>query len=133
MSERGEYKTEESKRLKTESSNRILPIPNELLLVLETETDRTGYVVKNINGEPMKPHCLTQDFNRLLQRKGLRHIRFHDLRHTCASLLLSAGASMKDVQTIMGHSNFSTTADIYSHVDLAGKTKALDKLNKLLL
>ncbi|MBQ6344022.1 MAG: tyrosine-type recombinase/integrase [Anaerolineaceae bacterium] len=54
------------------------------------------------------------------------------LRHTCASLLLSAGASMKEVQVILGHSNFSTTADIYSHVDLKGKEAALSKLDNLI-
>ena len=52
---------------------------------------------------------------------GLREIRFHNLRHSCASLLLSRGAAMKEIQEWLGHSNISTTADIYSHLDFSTK------------
>ena len=58
---------------------------------------------------------------RAIARHGLRHIRFHDLRHTCASLLLKNGVPMKQIQEWLGHSDFSTTANIYAHLDYNSK------------
>ena len=57
----------------------------------------------------------------MLARHVLRHIRFHDLRHTCASLLLKNGVPMKQIQEWLGHSDFSTTANIYAHLDYNSK------------
>jgi len=59
---------------------------------------------------------LFNHFSQLLREIGLPHIRFHDLRHSAATLLLSMGAPVKVVQELLGHSNFSTTANIYAHV-----------------
>ena len=72
-------------------------------------------------GVPYKPEYVSTHFKLLLQKNGLRHIRFHDLRHTCASLLLKNGASMKDIQEWLGHSNYATTANIYTHLDYSSK------------
>ena len=63
----------------------------------------------------------TSAFPTLLRKHNLRRIRFHDLRHTCASLLLKNGVSMKQIQEWLGHSDFSTTANIYSHLDYESK------------
>ena len=60
------------------------------------------------------------------------HIRFHDLRHSFASALLVEGVSMKAVQELLGHSDFSTTANIYSHVTDEAKTQALNKISNTL-
>ena len=65
----------------------------------------------------ISPHYLTASFPKLLEKNNLRHIRFHDLRHSCASLMVMNGVSMKQVQEWLGHSTFSTTADIYAHLD----------------
>ena len=67
------------------------------------------------------PDYITNAFPALLKRNGLRKIRFHDLRHTCASLLLKNGVSMKQIQEWLGHSDFATTANIYSHLDYNSK------------
>ena len=64
---------------------------------------------------------MTEHFDWLLTKYGLKHIRFHDLRHSCASLMVMNGVSMKQVQEWLGHSTFSTTADIYAHLDYKSK------------
>jgi integrase len=68
----------------------------------------------------------------VLKNYGLRPIRFHDLRHTCALLLVVKNINMKIIQVWLGHSNMSTTADIYSHLDANATCEAGMKLGKLL-
>jgi integrase len=71
---------------------------------------------------------VTNSFGKLLTENGLRKIRFHDLRHSCASLLLSNGIPMKQIQEWLGHSDFSTTANIYAHLDYSSKLSSADAL-----
>ena len=68
----------------------------------------------------------------LLKRAGLPDIRFHDLRHTAATLMLSGGEHPKVVQEMLGHSNISMTMDTYSHVLPTMQRAAVDRLGKLL-
>ena len=63
---------------------------------------------------------------------GLRKIRFHDLRHSCASLLLANGVQMKLIQEWLGHSDISTTSNIYTHVDSESKKLSADAIAKTL-
>lgn len=70
-----------------------------------------------------------QQFSWLIEKYGLRKVRFHDLRHTCASLLLSNGISMKQIQIWLGHSTFSTTADIYAHLDYSAQEASANAMN----
>lgn len=72
---------------------------------------------------------MTHRFSKMLERYGLPHIRFHELRHSCASLLLNNGCGLKDVQEWMGHANIKMTADIYGHLDVARKKGMADKLS----
>ena len=72
-------------------------------------------------GNILKPDYLSTGFASLLEKNDMRHIRFHDLRHTCASLLLKNGVPMKQIQEWLGHSDFSTTANIYAHLDFNSK------------
>ena len=68
-------------------------------------------------------------FQTLLKRYGLRKIRFHDLRHSCAMLMYAKGVQLKDMQLWLGHSDISTTSNIYTHLDFDSK---LDSANAIL-
>ncbi len=123
--------------LKTDTSRRSLPmgesIRNYLLSVKEKqEADAAyygnsydmvwdGYVCRNEDGGIVKPEYVTTMFPRMLKRYGLKEIRFHDLRHSCATMLLQSGFNMREVQEWMGHADYSTTAKIYAHVDHKNK------------
>ena len=69
----------------------------------------------------MRPDYLTSYFPQYIQRHGMKKMRFHDLRHSCASLLLANGVPLKQIQEWLGHSDFSTTANIYAHLDYTSK------------
>lgn len=135
-------------RTKTKSSHRMLPLvePFEKLLVdLQAEqklnrmlcgncycTDYLDYIYVNELGELMKPGYLTAKLPELLESNGMRRIRFHDLRHSCASLLLSNGVSLKDIQAWLGHSTISTTANIYVHQEFASKINSANAILQIL-
>lgn len=89
-----------------------------------------GYVFVDELGELMKPAYITAEFPRLLERNGLRRIRYHDLRHSCASLLLANGVPMKQIQEWLGHSDFSTTANVYAHLDYTSKISSAQAMEK---
>ena len=72
-------------------------------------------------GERMRVEYLTNAFPKFLESHGLRRMRFHDLRHSCASLLLANGVPLKHIQEWLGHSDFTTTANIYAHLDYKSK------------
>lgn len=123
--------------LKNKSSIRILPllpVIEDLLLqekekqefmqkLFKTEycTDYLEYICVDKMGKLLRPNFVTEHFSYLIKKFGLKKIRFHDLRHTCASLLLANGVPMKQIQIWLGHSNFSTTADIYAHLDISAQ------------
>lgn len=83
--------------------------------------NKNDYVFKWPDGTPFRPDYVTRHFRLLLEKNGLPHIRFHELRHSCASMLLNEGFSLKDVQEYMGHADIRMTADIYGHLDVARK------------
>ncbi len=73
-----------------------------------------------------------REFRRVLERAGLPRIRFHDLRHTAATLMLAQGVHPKVVQEALGHSQISITLDTYSHVLPTMQREAADRLDALL-
>ena len=75
---------------------------------------------------------VSEQFPKLLEKNGLRPIRFHNLRHSCASLMVMNGVPMKQVQEWLGHSTFSTTADIYAHLDYKSKEGSAGVIANLL-
>ena len=71
-----------------------------------------------------KPNWLTTAFPAFLEKHGLRRIRFHDLRHSCASLLYANGVALKDIQVWLGHSDIGTTSNIYTHLSYSSKVSS---------
>lgn len=130
-------------KLKTKSSNRTLPLLPQIEERLLAERERqkrnkklckksyqqSDYIFVNDLGEPIKPDFVSAHFKYFIGKNGLRKIRFHDLRHSCASLLLSLGIPMKQIQDWLGHSNFSTTADLYAHLDYSTKLLSGDAIS----
>ena len=84
------------------------------------------------DGDFIKAPTLRYQFFKLLDKAGLPRIRFHDLRHTAATLLLSMGVDMKVIQDILGHSDMATTVNIYAHVLPAMQQKAMGEMDRLL-
>lgn len=74
-------------------------------------------------GNLLRPNYVTTRFSEVLKKYGLRPIRFHDLRHTCALLLVAKNINMKIIQVWLWHSNMSITADIYSHFGANAKSE----------
>ena len=83
-------------------------------------------------GQLIKPGYLTAHLPKLLAKNNMRHIRFHDLRHSCATLLLASGISLKDIQAWLGHSTISTTANIYVHQEFTSKIAAANAIIQIL-
>lgn len=92
------------------------------------EYQETPYVFKWPDGHPYSPDYISHRFNRLLKKHSLPHIRFHELRHSCASMLIDLGFTLKDVQEWLGHSDIKMTANIYAHLDTARKSSMADSL-----
>lgn len=119
-------------KTKNESSYRTLPlIPmvEELLLKHKKKQQEDKkycgnlyneqykeYICRNDIGELIKPGYVTQKFSEILKSNNLRHIRFHDLRHSCATLLKKNGVKLEDIQAWLGHSSYQTTLR-YTHLD----------------
>ena len=129
---------------KTKSSLRTLPLVpvfRDLLLRKQAEqrefrrvcgkaycTEYLDYICVDQLGQRTSPHYLTVYFPQFLRKHGMRVIRFHDLRHSCASMLLANGVPMKQIQEWMGHSDFSTTANIYAHLDFQSKVSSAEAM-----
>lgn len=133
--------------LKTKTSNRTLPlIPaiEDALLKHRAQIEENkkfygnsydqrylDYVCVEENGKIVYPDHMTKMFADLIKQHGLKHIRLHDLRHSCASNMLASGVPMKEIQEWLGHSNFSTTADVYSHLDFSAKIRAAQTISSV--
>ena len=135
-------------RAKTKASLRSLPlvsnIREKLLALREQEKENRrvcgncyskkydGYVFVDAMGNIFNPRSVTANFSKLLEQNGLRHIRFHDLRHSCASLLLANDVPLKQIQEWLGHSDIGTTANIYSHLDYKSKITSANVMDNIL-
>ena len=90
-----------------------------------------GYVFSQNDGAPRNPSHMRTTFSKMLELHNLPHMRFHDLRHSTASVLYDKGWSIKDIQTWLRHSNIATTSNIYTHITEDRKARMAHELNAL--
>lgn len=90
-----------------------------------------GLVFARCDGTFLSQRAFMDKYHAFLKRYGASDVRFHDLRHTFATLLLEAGEEPKAIQELLGHSTYSTTMDIYAHVTKKGKVNAIKRLDIL--
>ncbi len=131
---------------KTEKSRRAIPLVDialEALLIQKQRQEEIkekfeliyndeGLVFARYDGRCIEQGGFMRKYHEFLEKYDLPSIRFHDLRHTFASLLLEAGESPKVIQELLGHSTITTTMDIYAHITKRGKVRAIEKLDELL-
>ncbi|MHC3459239.1 tyrosine-type recombinase/integrase [Streptomyces flavovirens] len=91
-----------------------------------------GHVFTTVQGRPIDPTNLTRAFLTLLRKAGLRRIRFHDLRHSTATLLLEQGVELVVIKELLGHAHIGVTATVYAHVRLRLQRDAIDALGTAL-
>ena len=102
-------------------------------LLLGKPLTEDDLLFSNLDGAPLDPGTLTHNFVKTARRAGLQRVRFHDLRHTCASLMLLAGIHPKIVSEMLGHASVAFTLDVYSHVVGGLQKEAIKRLDKVLL
>ena len=131
---------------KSEESNRRIAAPAEVFEALSERQQEVrqhkewledAYHDNNLvlcrdDGMPIRPRGFTHLFTDLLARHKLKKIRFHDLRHSCATLMLQSGVAMKTASEILGHSSIAITADLYTHVLDSEKKEAAAQVGSLL-
>jgi integrase len=89
-------------------------------------------VFANAKGKPLNPSGLNREFKRIIKRAGLDNVRFHDLRHTFASLILLRGAKPKVISEALGHASVGFTMDVYSHIIQGMQSEAMVLLGEVL-
>ena len=134
--------------MKNKSSKRTMVIPDMAYELLKEQKERQeiykemfgksynhefdDYVCVNPMGNLLKPNYVTEHFSKLLEKIGMRHIRFHDLRHTVASLLINNGVPLTHVSDYLGHADIKVTANTYGHLDKASKSVSANVINSVL-
>ena len=134
--------------LKTAASRRTLPLVPHIEKLLLAEKDKQercmellksgynkeylDYICKDEFGNLITPNFITAHFRNMIEKHKFKKMRFHDLRHSCASLLLANGISMKQIQEWLGHSTYNVTANFYSHLDYNSKIASADVISSVL-
>lgn len=128
-------------------ARRTLPLPAHVVEALRVHRDRQAFeraaagdlwdgiddlVFRDRYGRPRNNSGVTKRFQKTLRELGIRQVRFHDLRHTCATVLLEAGVELKIVQEILGHSTIQTTGNIYAHVTDRSKRDSIALVGQIL-
>ena len=137
-------------KTKNQSSYRTLPLVDDIIVLLKEHQKQIDenkklcgnsynkkyldYICVDFTGKLFRPEYVTDHFTLIMKKNKniLRKITFHGLRHSCASLLLSKGIPMKEIQDWLGHSTYSTTANIYAHLEKDTKNKSANVLSNTL-
>ena len=121
--------------LKTKNAYRTLPLSADAISVLKIQKCKVGnseWVFPSPTGGPMSPDSVLHMLHRVLKRAGLPKVRFHDLRHTFATLALQNGVDIKTVSGMLGHFSAGFTLDTYAHVTTSAKREAAKTMGSIL-
>ena len=120
--------------LKTKNSYRTVTISQQAIEVLKQQKEKTHdqYVFPSPNGGPISPDSVNNMLKRVLARAGIPKVRFHDLRHTFATIALQNGVDIKTVSGMLGHFSAGFTLDTYAHVTTAAQKEAADTIGQVL-
>ena len=128
---------------KNDSSYTSFPMPDKIMLELERwrqhqrhmkslqpdDYEDSDYVCTYNDGRLLSPDFVSHHFALLLEKNGMPHIRFHDLRHSAASYLKHLGFDLKDIQTWLRHKDIQTTMNLYTHLDMEAKSNIANSLD----
>ena len=121
--------------LKTKNAYRTLPLAEDTVSVLKEQRKKVGnspWVFPSPNGGPISPDSVLHMLHRVLKRAGLPKVRFHDLRHTFATLVLQNGVDVKTVSGMLGHFSAGFTLDTYAHITSAAQRQAAQTMGNVL-
>ena len=120
--------------LKTKNSYRTVTIGPDAVGILKEQKEKTEdeYVFPSPNGGPISPDSVNHMLQRVLRRAGLPQVRFHDLRHTFATLALQNGVDIKTVSGMLGHYSAGFTLDTYTHVTTPAQREAANTMGNIL-
>ena len=121
--------------LKTKNAYRTLPLAEDTISILNEQKKKVGsspWVFPSATGGPISPDSVLHMLHRVLKRAGLPKVRFHDLRHTFATLALQNGVDIKTVSGMLGHFSAGFTLDTYAHVTTSAQKAAANTMGKLL-
>ena len=120
--------------LKTKNSYRTVTIGPDAVGILKEQKEKTEdeYVFPSPNGGPISPDSVNHMLHRVLKRAGLPQVRFHDLRHTFATLALQNGVDIKTVSGMLGHYSAGFTLDTYTHVTTPAQREAANTMGNIL-
>ena len=136
--------------VKTDSGERVLPLLPMIREALDARreaqladqlsagaawqsmADGEALIFTSRTGHPIEPKNVNRALKRICKAHGIREIRFHDMRHSVATLLKDLGVPSKDIQAILGHASVVTTQNVYEHANLEASERALSKVEALL-
>lgn len=121
--------------LKTKNAYRTLPLAEDTVSVLQEQRRKVGnspWVFPSPSGGPISPDSVLHMLHRVLKRAGLPKVRFHDLRHTFATLALQNGVDVKTVSGMLGHFSAGFTLDTYAHITSAAQRQAAKTMENIL-
>ena len=121
--------------LKTKNAYRTLPLAEDTIAVLKQQRKKVGnspWVFPSPTGGPISPDSVLHMLHRVLKRAGVPRVRFHDLRHTFATLALQNGGDVKTVSGMLGHYSAGFTLDTYAHVTTSAQRRAAEAMEHVL-